>query len=109
MEKIMNKLVRDNIPDIIIKNGDVPYYRILDDEEYVTCLKEKILEEYHEILNAQTKEETLEECADLLELLFALTKLNGYSEEDLLRTRILKRDKRGGFDKKIYLEKTDSK
>jgi len=109
MEKIMNKLVRDNIPDIIQKNGDIPSYRILNDNEYVRCLKEKIFEEYHEILDAQTKEETLEECADLLELLFALSKFNGYCEEDLLNARVSKREKRGGFDKKIYLEKTINK
>lgn len=106
MEKIMEKLVRDNILDIIIKNGEEPIYRILNDEEYIKSLKVKMMEEYQEILDAKTKEDVLEECADLLELLFALTKIYGFKEEDLINMRILKREKRGGFDKKIYLEKT---
>ena len=38
----MNKLVRDNIPDIIKNNGEIPLYRILDDDEYLKCLKNKI-------------------------------------------------------------------
>lgn len=105
--KVMNKLVRDNIPDIIRKNGDIPFYHILDEEEYILALKTKMMEEYQEILGASSKEEILEECADLLELLFALTVANGYTEEDLLNTRILKREKRGGFDKRIFLEKTE--
>ena len=109
MEKVMNKLVRDNIPDIIINNGDVPIYHFLDDVQYIKCLKEKMVEEYEEIIKANTKEEVLEECADLLELLFALIKVNGFSEEELLNARVLKRDKRGGVDKRFFLEKTINK
>lgn len=30
MEKIYNKLVRDNIPDIIKKNKEIPVTKILD-------------------------------------------------------------------------------
>lgn len=102
----MNKLVRDNIVEIIKKNGDIPFYHILKEEEYVSALKVKMMEEYQEIMEAKSKEETLQECADLLELLFALTVANGYTEEDLLNARTLKREKRGGFDKRIFLEKT---
>ena len=109
MEKVMNKLVRDNIPEICLAHGDIPTYHTLSEDKYILALKEKMNEEYHEILGAETKEEALEECADLLELLFAFTKVNGYQEEDLLQTRMLKREKRGGFEKRIFLEKTDTK
>lgn len=34
MEKVYNKLVRDNIPDICKANGEEPFTRILTDEEY---------------------------------------------------------------------------
>ena len=34
MEKIHNKLVRDNILDIIIKDGKKPISRILDNKEF---------------------------------------------------------------------------
>lgn len=41
MEQIFNKLVRDNIPDIIIENSDNPVFRLLDDEEYKNELVKK--------------------------------------------------------------------
>ena len=43
--KIYNKLVRDNIPEIMIKNGAKPVIRILNDEEYLRELNKKLSEE----------------------------------------------------------------
>lgn len=42
MERISNKLVRDNIPNIIKENGEVPITRILTDEEYKKELEKKV-------------------------------------------------------------------
>ncbi len=106
MERIMNKLVRDKIPEICLANGDIPVTHILSEEDYLKCLKDKMLEEYQEILRAMTKDEALEECADLMELLFSYALALGFKEDDLLNARTRKREKRGGFEKKIYLEKT---
>ena len=106
MEKIMNKLVRDKIPEIILANGEEAIYHRLNEEEYIEALKVKLKEEYEEVREALTKEEVLEECADMLEVIGALVEASGFSEEDLIRTRNLKREKRGGFKERIFLEKT---
>lgn len=34
MERVYNKLVRDNIPNIIEQKGEFPITRILNEEEY---------------------------------------------------------------------------
>lgn len=39
MAKIYNKLVRDKIPEIIEKDSERPFVRILDEEEYKKELK----------------------------------------------------------------------
>ena len=68
MLKIYNKLVRDNIPEIIINDGCKPITRILTDEEYKRELEAKLLEEYQEVLKAKTANERIEELADMLEI-----------------------------------------
>lgn len=46
MERIYNKLVRDNIPNIIKEKGETPITRILNDNEYKKELENKLYEEY---------------------------------------------------------------
>ena len=49
MEKVYNKLVRDNIPEIIKGNNDgEAVTRILNDDEYKKALEDKLYEEYQE-------------------------------------------------------------
>ena len=106
MEKVMNKLVRDKIPGIIEANKEKAIYHILDEQEYKNELKNKLEEEVLEVRKAQDKNEILEECADVLEVLRALVQTYGYTWDDLVEVNASKREKRGGFEKRIYLEKT---
>ena len=106
MEKVFNKLVRDNIPDIIRNNGEEASIRILDDDEYKEELLKKLSEETSEVKNATSKDELLEELADVLEILKAIAELNNSSLENVMEIASEKRLKRGGFEKRIFLEKT---
>ena len=99
------KLVRDKIPEIIENSGKEPIIRVLDDNEYKEELLNKLYEEYNEVIETKTKEETLEECSDVLEVLIALLEYNGYTLEDLLKCRDEKKEKRGAFQKRLYLVK----
>lgn len=99
------KLVRDKIPEIIENSGKEPIIRVLDDNEYKEELLKKLYEEYNEVIETKTKEETLEECSDVLEVLIALLEYNGYTLEDLLKCRDEKKEKRGAFQKRLYLVK----
>ena len=105
MKKVYNKLVRDKIPEIIEKSGNKCVISTLSDEEYAKMLDEKLLEEVAEY----KADKNAEELADILEVVYAIAKNKGITEEDLNEIRAQKQHKRGGFDKKIYLEKTNDK
>lgn len=104
MERIYNKLVRDNIPDIITANGETPVTRILDDAEYKKALEEKLYEEYEEVISSSGSDRC-EELADLIEVIRSLAKQENKTLEEIINMADEKRAQRGGFENKIYLEK----
>lgn len=105
MEKVYNKLVRDNIPEVIAAKGDEAFTRIMSDEEYKRELEVKLGEEYQEVLCTTTVDERIEELADMVEIIMTLANVEGRNFDDVLETAKVKRKKRGGFEKKIFLEK----
>ena len=104
MEKLYNKLVRDNIPTIIKNNGGEPICHILGDKEYEEALKKKLFEELNEVCEAKGTER-IEELADVYELIRTLAELYDSSMENVARLANKKKKERGAFEKKIYLEK----
>ena len=92
------KLVRDKIPQIIIADGKKPITRILDGEEYFKELDKKLNEEIVEY----QQDKSIEEMADVLEVLFAICESRGYSVEKLMKVREEKRETRGGFEKRVF-------
>lgn len=94
-----NKLVRDNIPEIIIENGQIPHTKVLTEEEYKCALEEKLKEEVNEYISDQS----IEELADILEVLDAIVQFNKFSWKDILDKKDMKKKQRGGFRKKIFL------
>ena len=104
MEKVYNKLVRDNIPNIIKSNGEIPITRILDNDEYKKELENKLYEEYQEVLSS-SGDDRIEELADMLEIIKTLANLENKTLNDVILVAEQKNKKRGAFDEKIYLEK----
>jgi predicted house-cleaning noncanonical NTP pyrophosphatase (MazG superfamily) len=100
--KIYNKLVRDKIPEIIAADGKKFVTRILDEEEHLQELVKKLAEEYEEF----KKDISLEELADLQEVILALADQIA-SREELEKVRAHKAKARGGFKNRIYLESTE--
>jgi len=99
------KLVRDKIPELIIKNDHkVPINRELDINEYRDELLKKLKEEANEVLEAEAGEHRLEELADLLELIKAIALIDSATLEDIEQIRAKKAEERGGFEKRILLE-----
>lgn len=101
-----NKLVRDKIPEIVESNNEEAIYRYLSDNEFKEYLKLKLSEELNEILSSKNNIETLEEVADLLEVIKFYLKVHNYTLEDALNMCEIKNEKKGSFNKKILLIKT---
>jgi predicted house-cleaning noncanonical NTP pyrophosphatase (MazG superfamily) len=106
---VHNKLVRDNMQQIILEAGRKPITKILNQEDYINELRKKSNEELQEYLTAETNEEALEELADLLEVIHALAIIHDSSIEEVEKIRVKKAEKRGGFSDKVFLiEVTDA-
>ena len=105
--KTYNKLIRDKIPEIIKKDNAVPKISELNDEQFKVALKEKLVEEAKELLEAKTDEEILNELSDVLQLLESIALNNGLSVTDIEKQKEKKKQERGAFEKKLFLEYVD--
>ena len=98
-----NKLVRDKILKIIKKSGSGYKYHIAkDDAEYLTKLYEKLEEEIIEF----KKEPSIEEFADMLEVLEAIGKFHNFHLDKIKEIKTKKKLERGSFDNRIILEES---
>ncbi|MGG0206654.1 nucleoside triphosphate pyrophosphohydrolase [Bacillus mycoides] len=103
-----NKLIRNKIPQIIKANGKTPTTRILSEDAYIQELCKKTEEELTEYLEADTKENKLEELSDLLEIIKALAEHEGTTLEEINNIRKKKAEERGDFSDRVFLiEVTD--
>ena len=102
--KIFKKLVRDKIPEIIReKDNKTCTTEILDNDKYLEELNRKLQEELKEYLESGE----VEELADLEEVLRAILKAKKVDYNNFEKIRKDKVEKRGAFDKKIFLISTD--
>ena len=95
-----NKLIRDNIPEIIKKDGKTAKVHIADDVEYDKRLKEKLLEEADEYAASGDPEE----LADVLEVVYAIAINKGIHKVQLESMVQKKRNEKGSFEKRIVLD-----
>lgn len=114
--KEYNKLVRDNIIDIMANNGTHQFgIQILrDDKLFLKALNEKLLEEVHEYLDVSSidagnlnMDALVEELADIHEVLesikFLLRDSFDVSFYKIASVKSKKRAEKGGFNKRIFL------
>ena len=97
---VYNKLVRDRIPEIVEASGRTCVAVMLPNDAYIQALDAKLNEELAEYQQSKS----LEELADLLEVMGAVVKARGYTWDDLTHVRKEKRAARGAFDKRIFLK-----
>lgn len=117
-----NKLVRDKIPNILIKKGKAFKCHTVTGTELQTALSCKVLEEAKEVNEAAQnfvikgeninignppnarKNQLVGELADLMEATFALMKALNISADTVKKEMDYKANTRGKFNDGIYLE-----
>ncbi len=102
---IYNKLVRDKIPEVIQSTGKTCEIKVIQGEALKTALVLKLKEEVTEFEEAHS----MEEMADILEVVEGLCKFHNWRIEDVLSVKETKKQQRGGFDLGIMLLETNEK
>lgn len=95
-----DKLIRDKIPEIIEAKGSKAIVEILDKDNFLKYLNTKLGEELKEYL----EDGSVEELADLVEVIYALLDCKGVSLEEFEKIRLAKVEERGAFKKRLFLK-----
>lgn len=102
-----NKLVRDKIPEIYQKEGNVCITEQLEIEEYATRLMEVLQEEMQSFKNAFDEEDdelAVKKIADVEEVLYAVLDLIGVEKDSFEKIRLANKQKYGGYQGRILLK-----
>ena len=100
-----DKLVRDRIPDIIRAAGKTPVVRTIADSDE---LKRRLIDKLAEEMQEYKESGSVEEIADIMEVLQALTeKVHGLKWEDVREIQGRKWEERGGFDAGVVLVRVE--
>jgi len=124
------KLVRDKIPNKIVKDEDVLRYSLkpIDMFELPSVFADKVIEEADEVAKAlinytneahsftavwekeeELKSKLTEEIGDLLDVVDAIRKKYEIKKEDVKAARKEKNKKNGGFTKEYFLDWVERK
>lgn len=106
---IYNKLIRDRIPEICAADGYDAITRILNKKEFISELRKKILEEAKELNEGGGHDNLVEELADIQEIIDTILAEKNIKFSEFRKIQTKKRQKRGGFKKKLFLIKTVKK
>ena len=103
-----NKLVRDSIPDIIEQGGESVNIGLLSGGELMKALKDKLIEEAFEVLDAADQESLIGELADVSEVIDGILHHLNITRDDLEEKKKSKQNRVGGFKDGIVLLGTDN-
>lgn len=103
-----NKLVRDKIPANIQNGGEKVQITKLSGELLLRALRDKLVEESIEVLDANNHDSILEELADVSEVIDSILIQLNAKRKDLLEYQKRKREKAGGFDNGFILLETSN-
>lgn len=96
-----DKLIRDKIYKKMVDAGIDVQLKKISDEVLLDYFKAKMLEEATEVVDAESKDELIEELADCLEVIHGFSKILNISFEKIDQIRKAKEEEKGGFSNLI--------
>ena len=102
------KVVRDKVPSSIEDRGESAHVVTLVDDALIVGLRQKLVEEACETLDASSSRDIVGELADVLEVVRAIAGALGISIRSLESTRRRKRKSKGGFEEGYMLTNTET-
>mgnify|MGYP003529513290 FL=1 len=103
MAKTHNKLVRDKIPEMIKADGGVPITRVLNNDDYLKELINKLQFECDKLENGGD----VGDLADIQEIVMAISERMDIAPGKLAEVMAKKAVECGAFKKRIYLESVE--
>jgi len=102
---LQKKLWRDKAIDLMEQNhGSKINWRYLNDQEFDQQIRIKLMEEVDEVVTAQSRADLIAEVADVYEVIDSLLALHDVSKEDIIAAQIKKREDRGDFAGRKFVE-----
>lgn len=99
MSIVYAKAIRDKIPEIIYDSGRKCTTKELTDAKFLPVLEHKLEEEVREY----REDGSVDELADVLEVVFRIAELRGVDADSLDAIRRDKADRCGRFEKNLFL------
>lgn len=101
---MLNKLVRDKVFEAMQEESEQVVLRKLSDADYLHELARKLAEEASEF-SVSSLDEALKELADVLEVVESLAVTLGADFDKLRAVQAERKAKRGGFEKRVFVER----
>lgn len=98
-----NKLVWDNVPDLIHEKGKECEIRTLDDEEFELEILKKVEEEASALPETASRQELIDELADVVTCVEYIKDVKKITELELADALERHARRKGRFEKKHYL------
>ncbi|KTG21936.1 nucleoside triphosphate pyrophosphohydrolase [Haloferax profundi] len=107
MPREYDKLVRDDIPEIIRESGETPVVHVADADDFDRRLGEKLVEEAEEFAESGAVEELADVFADVFAVVDAILARRESDWDTIRDLAAEKAAERGGFDDGIVLERVE--
>lgn len=98
------KMWRDKAVSMLEARGSRMQWRALNDAEYDKQLRLKLREETDEVSGARSKQELIEELADVFEVIDTFCLLHNVTRDEIISVQNKKRAERGGFALRMFVE-----